>query len=526
MAAAKESIGSPVHGFLKPSDSTWDGWGDRTVYTAAGLTPTRASADGPGDVFSGLWNANTPDHRTFLADRIYRMYFNNGVMTPARNDARLRTRCAQIEKAMKSECARWYANSATNFRTFASWTAARDSVLNTWLPANTTTVLNTFRTRGFYPALAENREAPTLNQQGGAVAAGFQPNFAGPSAPVSAQIYYTTDGTDPRLPGGGISSKAQLFSLGTSAALSGLTKSTVIKSRQKNPTTGWSAMNEALFQIGTTIAPGEVVVSELNFNPLAGDVQEFIELRNVSARAVNLRGAAFTDGVLFTFSDYYDTILAPGERVVLVKDLLAFRSVFGTEIPVAGVYDGNLDDGGELVTFSSAASGGEVLDSFTYDGAQPWPQPADGGGYSLTRLLPVSLPGSSPFAWRASVTTGGSPMATDGILFLGDPLSDTDGDGLSALVEYAMGTNATIASSGIAAMVTSFDEEGRLQVTLPRNLLAEDVICTCETTENFTDWMPAELVSRVTDGTSASDTWRCATPAGSRAFIRMRVSKP
>jgi hypothetical protein len=308
--------------------------------------------------------------------------------------------------------------------------------------------------------------------------------------------------------------------------LNGLTKSTVIKSRQKNPTTGWSAMNEAFFQIGTTIAPGEVVVSELNFNPLAGDVQEFIELKNVSPRAVNLRGAALTDGVLFTFSDYYDTILAPGERVVLVKDLFAFRSVFGTEIPVAGIYDGNLNDGGEVVTFSTAASGGVVIDSFTYDGASPWPQPADGGGYSLTRLLPASMSGSSPFAWRASAATGGSPGATDGIVFSGDPLSDLDGDGLSALVEYAMGTNPANQTNGMAALVTSFDEEGRLVLTVPHNLLAEDVVCVCETTENFADWLPAELVSRVSDGTSATDTWRCATPGGSRTFIRMRVSKP
>lgn len=513
-------------GFLKASDSTWDGWGDRLVYTAAGLTPTRKSGDGPGDVFSGLWNANTVDHRVFLSDRIYRMYFNSGVLTPARNDQRLRTRCAQIEKALKSECARWYSNSATNFRTYPSWIVARDSVLNTWMPPNTATVLGQLRTSGFYPPTAENREAPLLNQQGGSVSSGFVPTFTGPSAPVSAQIYYTLDGSDPRLPGGAISPAAQLCVVGVSPTIPALTKSAIVKSRHKNASTGWSALNEAYFQVGNAVASGDIVISELNYNPTAGDAQEFIELRNIGTRAVNLRNTALTAGVAFTFSDYFDTVLAPGERIVIVKDLFAFRAAYGTEVPVAGIYDGNLDDGGELITFSSAQTGGTTLDSFTYDGALPWPQGADGGGYSLARVLPATSAASQPEAWRNSTTIGGNPAGSDAVSFTGVAASDGDLDALPALVEHALGTNPSSNTSGPGVLVAGVDVTGRLTLTFPHNLLTEDVSCVCETSDDLVTWTPAEMVTRVITGSMASETWRSATTSISAQYIRLRVTMP
>jgi hypothetical protein len=42
-------------------------------------------------------------------------------------------------------------------------------------------------------------------------------------------------------------------------------------------------------------------------------------------------------------------------------------------------------------------------------------------------------------SWRASHSPGGHPGATDAPVFTGDPAADLDGDGISALLEFALG---------------------------------------------------------------------------------------
>jgi hypothetical protein len=148
----------------------------------------RTDSNGPHDIFTTL--RGHPDFDILVADRIHRNYFNDGAFTPARNIARLITRTTEIERAFLAESARW------NFRTPSSWAAARDSYVDNNFPTLTQTMITRFRNRGLYPVL----DAPVLSQHGGRVPAGY---------PLRLQsggvIYYTTDGSDPRLPGGGIS---------------------------------------------------------------------------------------------------------------------------------------------------------------------------------------------------------------------------------------------------------------------------------------------------------------------------------
>src|SRR5262245_4708550 len=54
--------------------------------------------------------------------------------------------------------------------------------------------------------------APVLSGVPGPVAPGFMLNIAPPARPPGSTIYYTLDGTDPRLPGGGVSPTALVFS--------------------------------------------------------------------------------------------------------------------------------------------------------------------------------------------------------------------------------------------------------------------------------------------------------------------------
>ena len=64
--------------------------------------------------------------------------------------------------------------------------------------------------------------------------------------------------------------------------------------------------------------PGNVIVSEIHYHPAAEEPGEFLEIANVTDHAVNLRGARFAEGIGPSFSDTFDTVLASGQRLLLV----------------------------------------------------------------------------------------------------------------------------------------------------------------------------------------------------------------
>ncbi len=303
-----------------------------------------------------------------------------------------------------------------------------------------------------------------------------------------------------------------------------ITRNTVLKCRALDGSQ-WSALNEAFFQVGpSALDPGEVAVTELNFNPPGDDGSEFVELANQSSRTVNLRGARFAEGIDYAFPDNRDTLLAPGQRLVFVNDLFRFQQRYGLDVPVAGVYSGNLDNGGERLTLIDTSS--NVITGFTYDGAKPWPTGADGAGYSLVLAHP-QLGLDHPAAWRTSSTTNGTPGGTDATLFTGDPLADADADGLPALLEYALGTSDTDPLSGLGTVVAGFDLAGNFAVTFPRNLRADDVLITAEISTDLAAWSPASLLATRTIAVGvAAETWGSSITGRDALFIRLRVVRP
>jgi hypothetical protein len=160
--------------------------------------------NGPGYIFGALLAEANPDFKTLLADRIYKHCFNNGALTPAANLTRLNLRMAEITNSLVAECARWGASSTydpVKWQTDAQY--ARDNIF----PARTTTVFNQFRTAKWYPAI----DPPVLSQFGGTVTN----NYTLTVTAATGTIYYTLDGSDPRLPGGGISPSAIAFTPGS-----------------------------------------------------------------------------------------------------------------------------------------------------------------------------------------------------------------------------------------------------------------------------------------------------------------------
>lgn len=303
-------------------------------------------------------------------------------------------------------------------------------------------------------------------------------------------------------------------------ALPVLTRNTVVKARAHDGTQ-WSALNVALFQVGSeSVGQGDVIVREMNPNPPGLSDTEFIELQNISARAVNLRGARFTNGIDHVFSPYMDYLLAPGERCVLVKNLFDFQQRYGIEIPVAGIYQGSLANGGEELALVSERGTG--IFRFHYSTKAPWPTGANGTGRTLVMAFP-GLDPSNPAAWRVSETVGGNPGSDDSSRFTGDPGVDADGDGESALLEYAMdGDDHDPAIPG--GLHPQVSAEGILSVDVPRNALAEDVELWVESSSDLVNWrrMTRGGLVPVNDG-RVRERWEVAIVDELPVFVRVAV---
>ncbi len=343
-------------GFFQSPANPWYGEpSNRTASTQPGRVsfrgrPNRQPGDGPGGLFSALLAQGDSDYLILLADRIYKALANGGALTPARTAARLRLRCKEIEVPFIAESARW------GYRRPSSWESVRDDVLNQWLPARTQAVLAQLQAAGFYP----NLHAPTLNQQGGEVRSGFQVLFTGPS---QGTIVYTVDGSDPRLPGGGVAPGGKIGRASVpgdavsseTGALLVIDRNTVLRCRARDGSQ-WSALNESFFQVSPEVLrEGQVVIKGFDLVPGKDNGAECIELSNVSAEPVNLRGAHFSEGIQYAFPDNRDTVLAASQKLVLVRDLLRFRQTHGLDVAVEGIYSRKTKENLERVTLSSVS---------------------------------------------------------------------------------------------------------------------------------------------------------------------------
>ena len=133
---------------------------------------------------------------------------------------------------------------------------------------------------------------------------------------------------------------------------------------------------------------------------------EFIELANTGPVPLDLDGAAVTDGINYTFDGQGSPVtLAPGASVVVVRNLAAFEARYGTDVPVAGQYDGKLANDGESIVLRDAT--GAIVEEFAYGDDPPWPVEADGDGAALHRRA-VDVSAGDPENWRAAPPTPGS----------------------------------------------------------------------------------------------------------------------
>src|SRR6185436_9295117 len=109
------------------------------------------------------------------------------------------------------------------------------------------------------------------------------------------------------------------------------------------------------------------------------DEYEYIELKNIGPSAINLTGVSFTNGIFFNFTGSTVTNLGAGQRVLVSKNAAAFAERYGPIANIAGVYTGNLDNGGNRIRLEDA-NHEKILD-FSYNNS--WYPITDGRGFSL-----------------------------------------------------------------------------------------------------------------------------------------------
>ena len=368
----------------------------------------------PSRIYSQL--RNWPEFRRMYADRVQKHLFNGGALTASNNIIRMQELASQIERAMVAESARWgdarefniaYPG-GTNFGTGMTltpdnaWVPELQELYTNWYPnVMNQRLIARLQAANLFPTI----DAPGFNQFGGAVSNGFllvlsHTNDAG-------QIYFSTDGSDPRQYGtGAVGGTAQSYD-----SPFPINAPTLIRARVYSGGI-WSALVEATFYPPQDFS--KLALSEIMYNPPplgtnVGNNLEFLELKNSGTNTLNLSGLNFSSGITFDFTN--GTTLGPGQFFVLARNAAAFAAKY-PGVNIQGTFTGQLDNSGEQLTLSHAL--GTPIFSVTYDDRPDWPVGPDVDYFSLVQVTPgITQAPDKGSRWRASSIPGGSPGTDD-----------------------------------------------------------------------------------------------------------------
>lgn len=240
------------------------------------------------------------------------------------------------------------------------------------------------------------------------------------------EIYFTTDGSDPRSPGGAIAPTATPY---TSPVAINQNTRLIARTLDRGHSALTGSLNPPLVAHWSGPATGAFVVTPLSLliteimyhprgdgpdSPLDSDDFEFIELKNNGNRTVPLHGCRITGTIEFTFAaSNAPATLPPGARLVIPRNRTALLSRHPGAPMASGNFAGKLDNnGGRLAVIGTV---GEVILDFRY--SNDWAPATDGPGHSLI-LRSESIHPSRiglPEAWTASRSVDGSPGSSEDI---------------------------------------------------------------------------------------------------------------
>ena len=405
----------------------------------------------------------SPEWRLLFADRVHKHFFHGGVLDDRET---VNSHFGQLVDQVINEFQPLltFMNNETVNRTNQDRWMNQSSGRRTYLLGPNG---NHLRDNGLWP----ETEPPLFSQHGGMISAGFDLGITH-SAPVNSIIYYTTDGSDPREAGGGISETAQPYV----SAVPVTEAYTLVKARVRNgDSQEWSPLTEADF-LRDTVSPDSdnLVVSEIMYHPVdpvdaelgygyEGADFEYIQLMNIGPYPIDLIDVNIAGGIAFDFDFASIRIIEPGQKLVLVKNEQAFTLRYGTffSTVVAGVFDNKLSNSSDPIRLET--DGGQVIREFTYEDRNGWPEAADGLGPSLVLLDPASNPDhNDPANWSSSRRYNGTPgvaltpltfsvwqemVFTTNEMNVAAGTLDPDSDGMNNYLEFIFGGNPWVADA-------------------------------------------------------------------------------
>ena len=389
----------------------------------------------------GVWiqdMVDDPEYKTLWVDRWFDLR-KSGILNTTNMNSYIDNLAALVTESSNRELNRW--NRAYRYGGFAG----EISAMKTWLENRSVWIDNYFiGPVSFSPnggQVTMGQSISILNTNGGA-----------------GTIYYTTDGTDPRLEGGATSSTAIAYSGGVIINDKGITK---VTARIKNGSE-WGAVCSVDFYV--TEDYSNLRINEIHYHPAdvgltSGDKLEFLEIFNNGSDAVNLTGVYFEEGIDFSFAS--NTTIAGYGYAVVAKNATEFTNFYG--IAPTGDFKGNLNNSGDTIWMNHPFNN-QVLDEVIYDDFAPWEIQADGMGPSLGLSDPnsdnniasnwcIQSVDYTPFTGNQCGLAGGSIL---GVLFL-----DVNGNGIFDSGEIAIpNVNIIINQSDGSSVSTTTNSNG------------------------------------------------------------------
>ena len=203
---------------------------------------------GPMAIFPGLLSEDHPDFAVLLADRVHALLGEDGVLSADACGARWERLAARIDDAVVAESARW---GEGWWDRDDEWDTEGQRLLEEFFPRRTEVLTGQLRAAGWFPL-----DAPVVSPEAGVVEPGSTVTITIPAG-QDAQLWWTSDGEDPRQPGGEPADGATGPSDGASVNIE---HSAVVQARLRQGET-WGPIDRAFLEVDGT---PPVVLNEWN----------------------------------------------------------------------------------------------------------------------------------------------------------------------------------------------------------------------------------------------------------------------
>jgi len=349
---------------------------------------------------------SNPKARMEFADRVQCHCFGDGALT-AENTIEHYTQISEQTKNLAvAETARWGDMTGVQYTFNEHIKPTTEDILEHQLPNRSNDLIDFYRSREVFTHLS----GVEFSQNGGMLFPSQSVFLTNPN--VYGEIYYTNDGTDPRMEDGSLSPTAILYQYPFSAVASVMEIKARVVQLAPNPADNeWSAMCPKRFFIHQNL--NSLVINEINYHPDSlcsngqGSELDYIELVNAGNHPVDLTDCYFSEGVKYTFP--YKTKLNPDEYFVIAENADSFAVYYGFKPD--DQYGGALSNGGEIIVINDPFH--HLIDLVELDDESPWDVGADGGGASL-ELLNTAWDNNNPTNWfRANYACQGTPGAAN-----------------------------------------------------------------------------------------------------------------